>query len=117
MKESNIQKMVMLAISEIGSTVWRNNTGVLKNEAGIPVRFGLCVGSSDLIGITPVTVTEDMVGKKVGVFTAVEVKTKTGRVSPDQQRFLAAVRRAGGIAGVARSVQDALSLLSEQSAE
>ena len=111
MKESNMQKLIMLSISEYGSTVWRNNTGVLKNEAGIPIRFGLCVGSSDLVGITPVTITQDMVGKTVGVFTAVEVKTPKGRTSPEQDRFLEAVRNAGGIAGVARSPTEALSLL------
>lgn len=107
----------MVSVSNQGSVIWRNNTGVLKNEAGIPVRFGLCPGSSDLIGVTPVTITEEMVGKNIGVFTAIEVKTPKGRVSAEQERFLAAVRRAGGIAGVARSVQDALSLLSEQPAE
>lgn len=110
-KESNTQKLIMLAMSDHGSIVWRNNTGVLKNEAGIPVRFGLCRGSSDLICITPLKITQEMVGQTVGVFTAVEVKTKTGRVSPEQQTFINAVRSAGGIAGVARSVEDALELI------
>ena len=61
---------------------------------------GLCVGSSDIIGITP-----------DGRFLAVEVKTKTGRVSDEQQRFIDAVRRKGGVAGVARSVEEALQIL------
>lgn len=99
MKESNTQKLIMLALSEAGCLIWRNNTGVLKNEAGIPIRFGLCVGSSDLIGIHR------------GRFIAVEVKAKTGRVRPEQQRFIDAVNRAGGIAGVCRSVEDALALI------
>ena len=111
MKESNTQKLVMLAMSDEGALVWRNNTGVLRNEAGIPIRFGLCKGSSDLICITPVVVTQDMVGSTIGVFTAVEVKTLKGRVSPEQQTFIDAVNKAGGIAGVARSVEDALELL------
>ena len=111
MKESNMQKLIMLAVSEKGSIVWRNNTGVLKNEAGIPIRFGLCKGSSDLIGITPVTITPDMVGNTVGVFTAIEVKTKTGRASAEQMQFIDAVNAAGGIAGLARSPADALELL------
>jgi hypothetical protein len=45
------------------------------------------------------------------VFTAIEVKTPTGRVSEQQQRFISMVNGLGGIAGVARSVQDAADLL------
>jgi hypothetical protein len=62
--------------------------------------YGICVGSSDLIGIAP-----------CGRFLAVEVKTATGRVTKEQQTFIDAVCRAGGIAGIARSVDDALQLL------
>lgn len=41
-----------------------------------------------------------------GRFLAIEVKSKTGRVSPEQVAFLSEVKRAGGIALVARSVED-----------
>ena len=102
MKESDIQRLVMLALSDAGCLIWRNNTGCLKNQAGIPIKFGLCVGSSDLIGITP-----------DGKFLAVEIKTPTGRATPDQKRFINAVRSRGGIAGIARSTADALALLSQ----
>jgi hypothetical protein len=102
MKESDIQRLIMLALSEAGCLIWRNNTGVLKNAAGIPIKFGLCVGSSDLIGIAP-----------GGRFLAVEIKTPTGKPTPEQTRFLEAVRARGGIAGIARSPADALALLTE----
>lgn len=102
MKESDIQRLVMLALSEAGCVIWRNNVGVLKNAAGIPIKFGLCVGSSDLIGIAP-----------SGKFLAVEIKTPTGRATTDQIRFIEAVRRHGGIAGIARSPAEALALLAE----
>ena len=102
MKESDIQRLVMLALSEAGCLIWRNNTGCLKNQAGIPIKFGLCVGSSDLIGITP-----------DGEFLAVEIKTPTGRATPEQNRFITAVRSRGGIAGIARSAADALALLAQ----
>jgi hypothetical protein len=52
-----------------------------------------------------------MVGKKFARFTAVEVKTETGRVTPEQQDFISAVNDAGGIAGVIRSEEDAKQLL------
>lgn len=100
MKESDIQRLIMLALSEAGCLIWRNNTGVLKNAAGIPIKFGLCVGSSDLIGLTP-----------TGRFLAVEIKTPTGKPTPEQTRFLEAVRARGGIAGIARSPEEALDLL------
>lgn len=51
-------------------------------------------------------ITQDMVGKSVGLFTAVEVKTPTGRVSKDQKNFIDTVIRLGGLAGVARHEDD-----------
>ena len=61
----------------------RNNSGALPDRTGRVVRYGLGnvsktytdkVKSSDLIGITKVVITPSMVGKTLGVFTAVEVK-------------------------------------------
>jgi hypothetical protein len=49
------------------------------------------------------------------VFTSIEVKTPTGRVSPEQRQWLEAVQAAGGIAGVARSVEDALRIVTDYS--
>ena len=111
MKESDIQKLIMIAISENGGIVFRNNCGVLLNPAGIPIRFGIGnPGGSDLIGIKPTIITADMIGQTIGVFTAIEVKTQNGRVSKEQKHFLDAIRRVGGISGIARSVDDALAL-------
>ena len=115
MKEGDIQRLVMLAASGQGCMILRNNCGTLKNPAGIPIKFGVGnPGGSDLIGITPVTITPDMVGQTVGVFTALEIKTPKGRATPEQIRFIEAVRKHGGIAGIARSVEDALSLINNQ---
>jgi hypothetical protein len=52
-----------------------------------------------------------MVGTQVAVFTSIEVKTATGRLRPEQRQWLDAVQAAGGVAGVARSVEDAQVLL------
>lgn len=100
MKELDIQKMVMFEVSRLGHTVFRNNVGVLKDHRGIPIKFGLCVGSSDLIGWT-----------KTGKFLAIEVKTPKGRVSQDQQNFIDVVNKAGGIAFVARHPDDVINFL------
>ena len=86
--------------------MFRNNTGTLRDINGRPVSFGLCKGSADLIGWTTRTITPEMVGQKIAVFTSIEVKSTSGRVKPEQQQWLDAVLKAGGIAAVARSVAD-----------
>lgn len=83
--------------------LFRNNCGALQDASGRWVHYGLADGSSDLIGWT--------VRNGVAVFTALEVKSAKGRVTPEQQQFIDAVREAGGIAGVCRSVGDAELLL------
>ena len=112
MTEQQIQQHIRIACSNGDTRLFRNNTGTLKDQNGRPVQFGLCKGSADLIGWKRVTVTPDMVGQQVAVFLSIEVKTPTGRIRPEQQQWLDAVQAAGGIAGVARSVEDALDLLS-----
>ena len=107
MSEQRIQQEIRLAISHGDTKVFRNNTGTLRDANGRPVQFGLCKGSADLIGWRTVTVTPEMVGTQVAVFLSIEVKTPTGRLRPEQQQWLDAVQAAGGIAGVARSVEDA----------
>ena len=95
--EANILNDCMVALSEAGCMVWRNNTGVLPDKTGRPIRFGLCVGSSDIIGICA-----------DGRFLAVECKSKTGRATEKQLTFLRNVARMGGRAGVARSADEAV---------
>ena len=97
--EANIQNDIWIALSQAGCLVWRNNSGVLKDKTGRPIKFGLCKGSSDLVGICP-----------DGKFLAVEVKTADGRIRPEQKLFIAAVIAKGGRAGIARSVEDALNI-------
>jgi penicillin-binding protein-related factor A (putative recombinase) len=48
----------------------------------------------------------DILGIYKGKFLAIEVKSKTGRLSPEQVWFLAEVKAKGGIAFVARSIED-----------
>ena len=107
MTEQQIQQEIRIACGTGPVRLFRNNTGTLRDQHGRPVQFGLCKGSADLIGWRTVTVTPDMVGAQVAVFLSIEVKTPTGRLRPEQQQWLDAVQAAGGIAGVARSVEDA----------
>lgn len=72
------------------------------------VRFGVCnPGGSDLIGWRPVEITEDMVGKTLALFVAVECKTPAyNRASKDQKNFLGQLAQAGGEALIARRDKD-----------
>lgn len=108
--ELAVQNAIRIEHGSGPARLWRNNTGALKDAAGRLVRYGLCPGSSDLIGLRSITITPDMVGKTVGVFVAIEVKDR-GRLTPEQERFIAMVQQAGGLAGVARSPEDARAIL------
>ena len=48
-----------------------------------------------------------------GVFLAIEVKRRDGKVDPKQHQWIALVRKFGGVAGVARNVSEALALVNE----
>lgn len=113
MREQVIQQQIRLNIG-INPEVrlFRNNCGTATDpRTGNFIRYGLSPGSSDLIGIRKVTITPDMVGQTIGVFTSLEVKTDTGKPSTDQKKWLSMVTAFGGIAGVARSPQDARRIL------
>lgn len=113
MSEQEIQQRILLACGRGASRVFRNNVGRLPDpRSGRWVEFGVGgKGAADLLGWRTVTITPEMVGQRVAVFTSLEVKSATGRVRPEQERWLAAVRAAGGIAGVVRSVAEAEALL------
>jgi hypothetical protein len=113
MSERDIQKAIMLACGKIPSVrVFRNDcgngvVGKIKDLGGgnfhvhgHRLSFGLHPGSSDLIGWQTIN--------GVGVFLAIEVKSETGRLRPDQENFIQVVRSAGGRAIVARSVEEAV---------
>jgi hypothetical protein len=129
-KENNLMRVIMLAVGKCKDLkLFRNNTGqawqgskkIFEERNGRrvlilydprPIDAGLCNGSSDLIGWKTVTVTQDMVGKKVALFTAVEVKSEIKSVaSAAQINFLTVIREMGGVAGLARSTDEARRLL------
>lgn len=124
MSEANVLKLVLLRLSELGARVFRQNTGlawagevveksptrlVLRNPR--PLHAGLCKGSSDAIGWTPVVITPEMVGRTVAVFTAAETKSGRGKATDEQLNFVAQVKKAGGIAGVVWTPEQAAELV------
>ena len=111
--ETELQQRIRLALgTQRDLRLFRNQVGQLPDpRSGRPVQFGLARGSADLIGWRTITITPEMVGTRIAVFTSLEVKTPTGRLTPAQHNWLGAVRTAGGIAGVARSVGDAFQIV------
>lgn len=101
MSERDLQHAIRLALGAEPSRVvlWRNNVGVAQHwESGRvhTVRYGLAPGSADLVGL-----------RSDGRFVALELKAARGRVSPEQEAWLALVRRMGGVGAVVRSVEEA----------
>lgn len=110
MSESEILAAILLNLGSLpGIRLFRNSVGMAVDRKGHHITYGLCRGSADLIGWyeRPVLGWVDDPTATVAVFVALEVKTPTGRVTEEQESFLTAVRRAGGIAAVVRSVEDA----------
>ncbi len=99
MIEADLMRLIQVHASKLGARLLRNNVGALQNKEGTWIRYGLGVGTADLVGWLTVD--------GAALFLAVEVKSESGRVSPEQTNFINAVRAAGGRAGIARSVQDA----------
>jgi len=117
--ESEIQQLIQLEAPKFSSILWRNNSGALKDETGRLVRYGLGnnsekinkeIKSSDLIGITHVTITHDMVGQVIGIFTAIECKAEKWKFKGDerelaQSNFINFIKTKGGIANFCNSVE------------
>jgi len=110
MSETAIQQRIRLALGKLRHVrMFRNNCGKLPDpRTGRWVEFGVGnPGGGDLLGWRTVTVTPEMVGQRIAQFVSLEVKTATGRVRPEQERWRQAVEKAGGVAAVVRSVEDA----------
>jgi hypothetical protein len=107
---------MILAAAMIGTNLFRNDNGHgrrLHSEERFT--YGLGKGTHDLIGYTPIVITEEMVGRTIAVFTSIEAKRGRDRLSDEQAGFLAAVSLAGGYSFVATTAEDAAAgILSRQ---
>ena len=106
-REHQIQQRIRLACGRGAVRLWRNNTGALVDRQGRLVRFGLCRGSSDLIGLRSLEITPELMGLRIAQFVALEIKTPGGAVRPEQRAFLHTVGQLGGVAAVCRSLAEA----------
>ena len=101
-KEIDIQNSIRLALSG-KCIIFRANVGVFSTADGRTVSTGLPKGFSDLFGYR----------KSDCKAVFIEVKTATGKVRPQQEQFLNAMKGYGAIAGVCRSVEEALKLIDD----
>ena len=127
-RETPVLKDIQLALSNRDIRLFRNNQGtawrgdISKLPDGsllicrpMIVHFGFCEGAGDLLGWQSRIITADMVGQRIAQFASVEVKSPTGRTDKkrqdSQQTWIDLVRGFGGLAGIARSVEDARRIL------
>lgn len=132
MTPANQTRQSILAASKVGARLFRANTGlawagsklrkILKAETIIVPAGALIIydprpfkagveGMSDSTGWISVIVTPEMVGQRIAVYCAVEDKSGSGRPTKEQAAFIGAVNASGGRAGVARSEQDVVEIL------
>ncbi|HEM4402309.1 TPA: VRR-NUC domain-containing protein [Streptococcus suis] len=99
-KEHKIQNDIRVGLTEVGCLVFRANVGKVRTSDGRYFDTGLPRGFSDLFGFRP-----------DGQIFFIEVKNKNGRVRPEQEKFIERMKKRGALAGVARSVEDALDIV------
>ncbi len=100
MKETDILQLCRIEASKY-AVVFRMNSGSLQDKSGRWVNFGY-KGMADLCG---------WMLDGTARYVALEIKQPGKNPTPEQSAFIAAVRRAGGIAGVCCSAEDVRTLL------
>lgn len=95
---------------------WRNNRGTAQTKHGQFIRFGIPeprvperltdMKGGDRIGFTEITVTADMVGQKIAVFTSIEEKTVNDRLKPGQINWHNFVLSHGGRSEIWHATKD-----------
>lgn len=98
--EQDLMHRIMLAISAAGHHVFRTNVGKVKLSDGRWFDTGLPKGHPDLYGF-----------RRGGRVFYIECKMHPRRPTPEQVRFIKAMRADGAIAGVAYSAEEAMRIL------
>lgn len=101
-EEHAVQNEIRIALSPY-ATVFRANVGKIRTPDGRFFDTGLPKGFSDLFGFR----------HSDGRIFFIEVKSKTGRTSPEQNYFIEQMHLRGALTGIARSAEDALKIIQE----
>lgn len=99
--EKEIQKSILMFLKKHPKVQWvaRFNSGTFM-DGDRYITSNSQRGMSDILGML-----------KGGRLLAIECKSRTGRIQPHQQEFLDLISDGGGLAFVARSVEDVLARL------
>ncbi|OEH55918.1 hypothetical protein AQ616_18955 [Oceanobacillus sp. E9] len=100
MKEIDIQNSIRLALNPY-AVIFRNNVGRVRMADGRFFDTGLPKGYSDLSGFR----------KSDGKMVFIEVKNENGILRNDQKHFLNEMSKYPVIAGVARSPEEAIEIV------
>lgn len=121
--ERDLTNAILALLRAHGIAAWRTGVGAYRASYQGRERFVRVgtKGMSDIVGIWPTGIAVSVLGPAyprdrdgryiLGRFIAIEVKSPTGRVRPEQTAFLQTVTRAGGLGFVARSVDDVIDKL------
>lgn len=99
-QEHNIQNQIRAAVSEY-CVIFRVNVCSGRTLDGRWITSGVPAGFSDLFGVR----------KSDGKAVFIEVKTPKGRASKAQLHFIEMMQKNGAIAGICRSAEDAVRLV------
>ena len=103
-REAAIQDSIRVALAQAGYIVFRTNVGKVKTADGRWFDSGLPSGFSDLIGYKPDN----------GRIFFIEVKTAVGKRRKDQVLFANGLRDKNVIYGVARSAEEAVTIVRDE---
>ena len=103
-KEQATQDSIRVVLAQAGYIVFRTNVGKVKTADGRWFDTGLPTGFPDLMGYKP----------KNGRIFFIEVKTETGRRRKDQVSFANGLRDKNVIYGVARSAEEAVTIVRDE---
>lgn len=103
-KEQATQDGIRVALAQAGYIVFRANVGKVKTADGRWFDSGLPSGFPDLFGYKP----------ENGKIYFIEVKTKSGRRRKDQVAFANGLRNKQCIYGVARSADEAVTIVRDE---
>ena len=100
LSEHDLQTQIRMELTQRGYPTFRANVGKVRTADGRYFDTGLPRGFSDLFGFRP-----------DGRIFFIEVKNETGKLRPDQKKFIENMQSRGALAGVARSVEDAMEIV------
>jgi len=97
---SEVRQQSLIRLDANTYNVWltRNNVGALMDERGVPVRYGLAneskeqnkvVKSADLIGMWPILIGPQHMGKVLGQFVSIECKHEGWTFNPKDKHEVA----------------------------